>query len=50
MNFYFAIDAYTDVAIKTEASKIVDGVMDAFRRKEVGTRSSHGKIATMAQE
>ena len=50
MNFYFAFDEYTDVANKAEASKIVNDVMDAFRRRDVSVRSSHGKITTMAQE
>ena len=50
MNFYFAFDEYTDVANKTEASKIASDVMDAFRRKEASVRSPHGKITTMAHE
>ena len=50
MNFYFAFDEYTDLANKTEASKIANDVMDAFRRKDASVRSSHGKITTMAQE
>ena len=50
MNFYFAFDEYTDVANKTEASKIGNDVMDAFRRKDASVQSPHGKITTMAQE
>ena len=50
MNFYFAFDEYTDVANKTEASKIANDVMDAFRRRDASVQSSHGKITTMAQE
>ena len=50
MNFYFAFDEYTDVANKSEATKIANDVMDAFRRREVGIPTSHGKITTMAQE
>ena len=52
MNFYFVFDEYTDVANKTEASKIVNDVMDAFRSRDasVPSPSSHGKIYAMAQE
>ena len=52
MNFYFVFDEYTDVANKTEASKIVSDVMDAFRSRDtsVPCQSSHGKIYAMAQE
>ena len=52
MNFYFAFDEYTvtDVANKSEASKIANDVMDAFRRRDAVIQSSHGKITTMAQE
>ena len=50
MNFYFAFDEYTDVANKTEASKISNDVMDALRRRDASIQSSHGKITTMAQE
>ena len=50
MNFYFAFDEYTDVANKTEASKIANDVMDSFRRRDSIVPSSHGKITTMAQE
>ena len=50
MNFYFAFDEYTDVANKTEASKISDDVMDALRRRDANLQSSHGKITTMAKE
>jgi hypothetical protein len=50
MNFYFAFDEYTDVANKTEASKITKDVMDAFRRRDASVHSSHGKITSMAQE
>jgi len=50
MNFYFAFDEYTDVANKTEASKISNDVMDALRSRDASIHSSHGKITTMAQE
>jgi Delta6-protoilludene synthase len=51
MNFYFAFDEYTDVANKTEANKISNDVMDAFRRRDASVQSSgHGKITSMAQE
>ena len=51
INFYFAFDEYTDVANKTEASKISNDVMDAFRRKEASIQPlPHGKITTMAQQ
>jgi len=50
MNFYFAFDEYTDVANKTEASKIAYDVMDAFRRREASIQTSHGKITAMAQQ
>ena len=50
MNFYFAFDEYTDVANKTDASKIAHDAMDAIRRRDAIVQSSHGKITTMAQE
>ena len=52
MNFYFAFDEYTDVANKSEATKIVDEVMAALRNREARTRVQlpHGKITTMAQQ
>ena len=50
MNFYFAFDEYTDVANKTEATKIANDVMAAFRIKEVSGQAPHGKITTMAQQ
>jgi Delta6-protoilludene synthase len=50
MNFYFAFDEYTDVANKTEASKIAHDVMDSFRCRDAIVQSSHGKITAMAQE
>jgi hypothetical protein len=50
LNFYFAFDEYTDVANKTEASKIANDVMDAFRCRDAVVPSSQGKIITMAQE
>jgi hypothetical protein len=50
MNFYFAFDEYTDVANKTEAAKIANDVMAAFRNKEVNDQAPHGKITTMAQQ
>ena len=50
MNFYFAFDEYTDIANKTEATKIANDVMDAFRHKDAIVPSAHGKITTMAQE
>ena len=48
MNFYFAFDEYTDVANKTEASKIANDVMEVFRHREV--QPSQGKITEMAQQ
>ena len=50
MNFYSAIDEYTDVANKIEASKITNDVMDALRNKEATSQFSHGKLTTMTQE
>ena len=50
MNFYFAFDEYTDVANKTEATKIANDVMAAFRKREASIHAPHGKIATMAQQ
>ena len=50
MNFYFVFDEYTDVANKTEATKIVNDVMAAFRNIEASIPPPHGKIATMAQQ
>jgi Delta6-protoilludene synthase len=50
MNFYFAFGEYIDVANKSEASKISNDVMNAFRRRDVIVPSSYGKITTMAQE
>jgi len=51
MNFYFAFDEYTDVANKTEATKIANDVMGAFRdRKDASIHPPHGKITTMAQQ
>ena len=50
MNFYFAFDEYTDVANKTEATKIVNDVMAAFRNREASIQPPHGKITTMAQQ
>ena len=50
MNFYFAFDEYTDVANKTEASKIANDVMESFRCRDASVQSAHGKITTMAQE
>ena len=54
MNFYFAFDEYTDVANKSEASKIANDVMEAFRRRDGADPSAqplpHGKITTMAQQ
>ena len=50
MNFYFAFDEYTDVADKTEATKIANDVMAAFRNREAIVQLPHGKITTMAQQ
>jgi len=50
MNFYFAFDEYTDVANKTEARKIANDVMNAFKQRQAGTQPSHGKITAMAQQ
>ena len=50
MNFYFAFDEYTDVANKTEATKIARDVMAAFRNREANIQLPHGKITTMAQQ
>ena len=50
MNFYFVFDEYTDVANKTEATKIANDVMAAFRNMEASAQPSHGKITTMAQQ
>jgi hypothetical protein len=50
MNFYFAFDEYTDVANKSEATKIANDVMAAFRNRDASIHSPHGKIATMAQQ
>ena len=50
MNFYFAIDEYTDLANKTEASKIANDIMDAFRPEKASVQPSRGKVARMAQE
>ena len=41
---------HTNVANKTEASKIANDVMDSFGRRDAIVPSSHGKITTMAQE
>ena len=48
INLYFVIDEYTDIANKTEVSKIADDIMDAFRQKEGS--ESHSKISRMARE
>ena len=50
MNFYFAFDEYTDVANKTEATKIANDVMAAFRNRDPSIQLPHGKITTMAQQ
>ena len=52
MNFYFAFDEYTDVSNKTEATKIANDVMTAFRDRDskASTQPHHGKISTMAQQ
>ena len=50
MNLYFVIDEYTDIANETEASKIADDIMDAFRHKKASSSESHGKISRMARE
>ena len=50
MNFYFVFDEYTDVANITEATKIANDVMAAFRNMEASAQPSHGKITTMAQQ
>ncbi|KAF8799734.1 terpenoid synthase [Phlegmacium glaucopus] len=50
MNFYFAFDEYTDLANKSEATKISNDVMEAFRRREANSQPSHGKITAMAQQ
>jgi hypothetical protein len=50
MNFYFAFDEYTDVANKTEATKIANDVMTAFRNREASVLPPHSKITTMAQQ
>ena len=50
MNFYFAFDEYTDVANKTEATKISNDVMAAFRNRDANIQLPHGKITTMAQQ
>ena len=48
INVYFIIDEYTDIANKTEVSKIADDIIDAFRHKKAS--ESHGKIYRMARE
>jgi hypothetical protein len=48
INLYFVIDEFTDIANKTEVSKIADDIMDAFRQKKGS--ESHGKISRMARE
>jgi hypothetical protein len=48
INLYFVIDEYTDIANKSEVSKVADNIMDAFRRKKAF--ESHGKISRMARE
>ena len=48
INLYFVIDEFTDIANKTEVSRIADDIMDTFRQKKVS--ESHGKISRMAQE
>ena len=50
MNFYFAFDEYTDLANETEATKISNDVMEAFRRRDASMQPSLGKITTMAQQ
>ena len=50
MNFYFAFDEYTDVANKTEATKIANDVMAAFRDRKASIQLPHSKITTMAQQ
>ena len=50
MNFYFALDEYTDVAKKTEATKISNDIMAAFRNKETSVQQPQGKITIMAQQ
>ena len=48
INLFFVIDEFTDIANKTEVSKIADDIMDAFRQNK--SSKSHGKISRMAQE
>ena len=48
INLYFVIDEYTDIANKTEVSKIADDIMAAFKHKTAS--ESHGKISRMARE
>ena len=48
INLYFVIDEFTDIANKTEVTKISGDIMDTFRQKK--TSKSHGKISRMAQE
>ena len=52
MNFYFAFDEYTDVANKTEATKleIANDIMAAFRNRDTSIQLPHGKITTIAQQ
>ena len=50
MSFYFALEEYTDIANKTEATKIANDVMAAFRDREARIQPPHGKISTMAQQ
>ena len=42
------LDDYTDIASKSEVSKIADDIMNTFRHKKAS--ESHSKISKMARE
>ena len=48
MSLFFIFDDYTDIASKSEVSKIADDIMNTFRYKKAS--ESHNKISTMARE